>query len=952
MSSKLIFFVSFFFFSFLFSASLTQEEDIYNRLKDQWQRVDYIKPLGFDTIFEKLDSTLWPALPDSYEWRIESDGSINLYKHKAASDRNINFVTYFTDSLDRFNFLSRWDGTTQHSFAYTRKDLRNDYLRKNVVPVDFPGYMCGHCIDFLDTQGISEISICPKAKGRQIINIESISTLDPRNYIPEPLRPTPYWGETARRDFVSQIRQNEGAYAQYMYYMFVPPRTPPPPKINGTAVPWGVYFVQTLPSIRSYNILWPYPIENPDPNYTDPVHYGDNNWQQRLKVNSNFFPAPFVHDLSKKNSRELSIDFPFHDLENIAYAQLYELFIAANHEVKSILGKSTLIQYLLLWHPDSRLIATWIERLISHVEIFKSIEVQDSSLEKSIRILCDALTKSKREEAITQESTDNQLIIHLHGLLPENLMNAVRVSSSLRLKQGPSYPIVYVDGKNTLKANKDNLRYVVSIICEMLRKTPPVHIRLIDLCTAGAKNVWEEVAAEFFKGTYPTETAIKQLQERFSCTINLNAKQKKVTHFTDCMSPHFFPPAPLLDPIEVEGSGETQEVVERILKALEENHIAHIFLRNLPYTEGEFKSILDKCHIKLKKQEKKKGILKEADLQRLSNYTIVPKGFSFYIQQAFKAHNICATQLSPAFVQTLKASAILISKSSASLKPTSDVTISEIDSLSASIQQLDLDQAQKALPLLQQKLSELTSNLEQKEESKVESESFANESEVDELMHSEDMIMMNKEYTVRDIANLIKCNLPTSPSLLHFTLGDNALENPDQNTPPENILYNLGSQYILPSYSPQSLIPCLREFFNSLHEREPNDVVIPYNSGMHWVTLRIRINDHVYIDYIDSLFNEHTDINTARDEQVTRSLASLNALLEKLFPQKIISNIKVMLTRLQKDFKACGPIAVENIKDIMQGTALPTSLQLSNLDILNLRRLQNAQLESVDKKLD
>ena len=224
--------------------------------------------------------------------------------------------------------------------------------------------------------------------------------------------------------------------------------------------------------------------------------------------------------------------------------------------------------------------------------------------------------------------------------------------------------------------------------------------------------------------------------------------------------------------------------------------------------------------------------------------------------------------------------------------------------------------------------------------------------EVDELFNPENMVMTSKEYTVRDIANLIRCNLPTNSSLQHLTLGEDALEKTEQNTPLESIIYNLGTQYILPSYSPQSLIPCLKEFFKSLNEQEANDVVIPYNSGMHWATLRIRVNDNVCIDYIDSLFNEHADINTGRDEQVTRSLIPLNALLKKRFPQKEVKNLEIKLARLQKDLKACGPIVVENIKDIMQGVALPTLLELSDLEVFDLRKLQSTQLESIDKKLD
>ena len=89
--------------------------------------------------------------------------------------------------------------------------------------------------------------------------------------------------------------------------------------------------------------------------------------------------------------------------------------------------------------------------------------------------------------------------------------------------------------------------------------------------------------------------------------------------------------------------------------------------------------------------------------------------------------------------------------------------------------------------------------------------------------------MMRYEYTIEDIANLIECNLPTNASLQRFKLGENDQE---KIVTLQNIIYRLDSQYILPPYSPHSLIPCLESFFQSpFIDVQPEEIVIPYNPG-------------------------------------------------------------------------------------------------------------------------
>src|SRR5262249_17478603 len=148
------------------------------------------KPVGFDTIFNQLPPQLWPALPESYEWRINVN-KVELYKHKSAPAHIFDFVTYATDSELQYNFLSRWDNVTHHSFAYTRQNspLSDKHPARHIYPfgqfsLKGVSYMNGHCIDFMDTFGLTE-----KSYMKGITIIESISTFDPRNYIPELLVP-------------------------------------------------------------------------------------------------------------------------------------------------------------------------------------------------------------------------------------------------------------------------------------------------------------------------------------------------------------------------------------------------------------------------------------------------------------------------------------------------------------------------------------------------------------------------------------------------------------------------------------------------------------------------------------------------------------------------------------------------------------------------------------------
>jgi len=209
--------------------------------------------------------------------------------------------------------------------------------------------------------------------------------------------------------------------------------------------------------------------------------------------------------------------------------------------------------------------------------------------------------------------------------------------------------------------------------------------------------------------------------------------------------------------------------------------------------------------------------------------------------------------------------------------------------------------------------------------------------------------MMTYEYTAEDIANLIGCSLPTSTSIHRFWLGENDQAMIDTL---QNVIYRLGSLYILPPHSFHSLIPCLDSFLQSSFVNiRPEEIVIPYNPGGHWAILRIRVSEKIYINYIDSLLSEHAEINKARTEEVCRSLTPLISFLEAYFISRKVSPIEIRIARTQKDNKACGPIVIENIRDIMIRKELSRK-KLSYRDVFCLRDRQRAQLKSVGKELN
>ncbi len=389
-----------------YASSLSDEDlkSIHHHLSSQWKAVAYRQPENFSPIFS-LHSCLWPALPESYEWRTLEDNNIYLFKHISASFHEFDFVTYPTSSADKVNFLSRWDGITHHSFAYTRTPpLRNDYARE-VFPINQDAYKCdgrtydrGHCIDFADTQGLTNVEMVASD------SIDpTISTLDPRNYIPEP--PKTHWGRSLRNNLVRDIRNEKGNYAQYVYYPFQSKRTG-----NGTAIPTGVYFLHLNTNndglVQSYHVPWGHAIHD--------AHAKDEpEWKKRLdllKDVENFFPFPFCHDLRQEVNHmdfsELPMAYKGGEVP-LSPSSYFQLVKAADHEVRNVVGKLFLTHYLLQQDEGHSRIDPWLRRLIQHSSYMDELGLCGFMPQHGVSSLLDVLRQA------SDVDKEDQLYDHL-----------------------------------------------------------------------------------------------------------------------------------------------------------------------------------------------------------------------------------------------------------------------------------------------------------------------------------------------------------------------------------------------------------------------------------------------------------------------------------------------------------------------------------------------------------
>jgi len=191
--------------------------------------------------------------------------------------------------------------------------------------------------------------------------------------------------------------------------------------------------------------------------------------------------------------------------------------------------------------------------------------------------------------------------------------------------------------------------------------------------------------------------------------------------------------------------------------------------------------------------------------------------------------------------------------------------------------------------------------------------------------------LMSYEYTPTDIAHLLWISLNNITT--NFTL--------DQGQPLEHKIYFGLNRYILPPVtqyanlsSAQYLQEYLTKFFKHSHvnQHPPEELIIPYNPGHHWVVLKAKIpkeiDQEIQITYLDSLNSETGFVQLD-------ALYSFGSTLGSSYPGK---NVKCHheIGYIQPDSYACGVLTVEHIKQLWEGKTISSSVYLPE-DILKLR---------------
>lgn len=198
--------------------------------------VELDRPEGWDH-FNALPGHLLPPLSPGYEWARVNNKYCIIREHDA-KEQELLLVIYGPDKVtNKVNFIFQINKQTTYSFAHTKNGKgpdNRDYPMSSsdyeVIGFDYKkhkysAHVRGHLVDHQDT----------------ILNASTKdlwSTVDPRNYVPEP--PDFEWGLGFRNQKVRSLRKQKGGagYAQLNLYPKKPLLTR-----NGTAVPEDVKFI-------------------------------------------------------------------------------------------------------------------------------------------------------------------------------------------------------------------------------------------------------------------------------------------------------------------------------------------------------------------------------------------------------------------------------------------------------------------------------------------------------------------------------------------------------------------------------------------------------------------------------------------------------------------------------------------------------------------------------------
>ncbi|USO00485.1 MAG: hypothetical protein H6845_01520 [Alphaproteobacteria bacterium] len=196
------------------------------------------------------------------------------------------------------------------------------------------------------------------------------------------------------------------------------------------------------------------------------------------------------------------------------------------------------------------------------------------------------------------------------------------------------------------------------------------------------------------------------------------------------------------------------------------------------------------------------------------------------------------------------------------------------------------------------------------------------------------------QYTELDIANLLSLKLSgvTTGSLEEFTKDISNTEDTKreeellENARDGNVFfkfYKKDAKYVLPPRS-GDLAESMLKLFPKLNNAENNLILIPYNTGGHWITLEVSINadSSCNIKHIDSLQGAY--------KQKANEFITMFRKVKQL-ASFTFTNSGTITPRIQPNSTDCGAYSVENICDIMAGNKLPCTEKINRRQSLDIK---------------
>jgi hypothetical protein len=266
----------------------------------------------------------------------------------------------------------------------------------------------------------------------------------------------------------------------------------------------------------------------------------------------------------------------------------------------------------------------------------------------------------------------------------------------------------------------------------------------------------------------------------------------------------------------------------------------------------------------------------------------------------------------------------------------------------------DVDSIEKKSRSGKKKNSKANSSDKHDEEEAHDGSSSHSSSSEDE---NEDEKIKKYEYTSSDISRLIHLplshNQPQDGSYERFSLsGADADDEADM----LDTVHRLNNRYVLPpiiashpdeeDYKDpyEALIELLTNTFythQTIIDNPPEEMIIPFNPGGHWVTFHVQIppEGNVVFRYYDSL----------TDMPIKESKMFRFFLRGKSCPR--IVDFECLIPRIQPDSVSCGAITTENIKWLFRGEAIPDQ-HYTHAEILTLKKEHKDHLTDREFEFD